>query len=274
MASGQTEYGPKPVYTEHLTSEQRAIPYPFLRESDVTWSTTLWKTIDLNELFNQFIYFPDDDLKRSGKENLGMIIWQAIVDDKIKVYEDDELLIPIDNQWLVSYYTKPDTIRLEIGYYDSEEEEEYETIIRPKDFPTTQIYSYNIKEVWFVGKQDTRQDSRRIALAPVTEVTIDLGGEIGEKSLGKAPAFWIPMQNPDVRNLLAKKTAYFDANNLTRQPSWDYIFVNQVYSAYTTRESNCQNRSISQYMTGEDALYEAAAIEERILELENDMWEY
>ena len=263
----------EPVFRQHLTGEQQAIPYPYLREADVIWSTTLWKTIDLNELFNQYFYFPNDVYKSHGKKSLANVLWDAVVADEITIYEDEDLLIPIDNAAIVRRFTKPDTLILELGYDDGDEEE-YETVIKHRDFEGDAVYWYRFREVWFVGKQDTRQDSRRIALAPVSEIYRPFGDGGQEIYMGTAPLFWVPLQDPRVRNLLARNTAYFDQNNIVRQPSWDYIFVNQVYSAYTTKESNSYDRSIGQYLTGEDVLFEAAAIEERIMELESDMWEY
>ena len=82
------------------------------------------------------------------------------------------------------------------------------------------------------------------------------------------------MQNPAVRTVLAKNNSNFDELNAVGQPSWDNIFVTQLYSAYITKESNKYNRTISKYLTGEDALHEAEAIEERIFDIGSDMWEY
>ena len=82
------------------------------------------------------------------------------------------------------------------------------------------------------------------------------------------------MQNPRVRNLLARYTAYVDPNNMVNQPSWDWIFLNQHYTAYTTKESNMRDISISSYAAGNDAIIEAEFIEEKVFEIENEMWEY
>ena len=82
------------------------------------------------------------------------------------------------------------------------------------------------------------------------------------------------MQNPSVRRLLAQHTAYFDEHNLAMQPSWDYVFIAQLYSAYVIRESNLFNRTVSSYATGTDAIIEAAAIEQKVFEVGDDMWEY
>lgn len=260
-------------YSQTIHTSQSPLPYPFLRESDILWSTMLWKTIDLNELFNQFFYFPIENPDPSGKKSLAYTLWDAMADGIIPIYEDDALTIPIDNEVFVRRYTKPDTLLLEIGY-DDDDNEEYQTIIRPHEFDGAEIFQYAICEVWFIGKQDTRQDSRRLALAPLKQSFHKFANTEEEIYLGLLPLFWVPMQNPYVRQLLAQHFAYTDPNNLVGQPSWDAVFVSQHYNAYITRESNRYLRSITQYLTGEDALLESERIEEKVFDIESDMWEY
>ncbi len=264
--------GANDFYPTGLESQQKPIPYPFLREADVVWSTTLWKTIDLNEAFNQFFYFPTEREDPTGKISLAFVLWKALEDGELPIFEDDELKVPLDAELFIKRYTKADTITLEIGY-DEDDNELYQTYIRPHYFESYEIKQYSLREVWFIGKQDTRQDSRRIALAPIKDIFRSLAS--GEDIyMGRSAIFWVPMQNPFVRNILARNSSFFDGNNDVGQPSWDYVFVNQLYNAYITRESNRYNRTISTYLTGQDALLEAEAIEERVFDIGSDMWEY
>lgn len=264
---------PNSFYSEEIIIGQQFVPYAFLRESDIVWSTMLWKTIDLNEDFNQYMYFPIDENDRSGKKSLAYVIWGAVSANEIPIYEDDELKIPVDNLLFVEKYTKADTIQLEIGY-DDDDNELYETIIQPNDFDGAEIFRYAIREVWFIGKQDSRQDSRRMALAPLKEVKVKFGDTEELINLGIQPLFWLPMQNHIVRTLFVRNNSYFDEQNAVGQPTWDNIFISQLYSAYITKESNKYGRSISMYLTGEDAILESEAIEERVFNIGEDMWEY
>lgn len=264
---------PNAFYPEEITAKQKYIPYPFLRESDVVWSTMIWKTIDLNESFNQYMYFPLDNDDKSGKKSLAYVLWDAVAGNDIPIYEDDELKIPIDNTIFVEKYTKADTLLLEIGY-DDDDNELYQTIIQPNDFDGAEIYRYAIKEAWFIGKQETRQDSRRLAIAPLKEVKVKFGDTEELINLGIQPLFWIPLQNPIVRSLLVTQNSYFDEQNTVGQPSWDNVFIMQLYNAYITKESNKYTRTINKYLTGEDAILEAEAIEQRIFDIGDDMWEY
>lgn len=256
-----------------LTTRQKPIPYPFLRESDVVWSDCIWKTIDLHEAFNQFIYFPIDTFRCDGRKSLAYVLWDGICSGEIPIYEDDDLKVPIDNATFVERYTRADTILLEIGY-DDDDNELYETVIRPRDFDGAEIYQYALREVWFIGKQDSRQDSRRIALAPLKETFRKFGDDEEGIYLGRLPLFWVPMLNPRVRTCLAQHSSSYDASNQVLQPSWDHVFVVQLYSAFITRESNRYSREISRYVTGVDAIREAEEIEEQVFEIGIDMWEY
>lgn len=261
------------LWGESMNAKQRPMPYPFLRENDVVWSRTLWKTIDMNEAFNQFMYFPIDTFRCDNRKSLAYVLWDGVVSGRVPIFEDDDLKIPIDNELFVTRYIKADTIMLEIGY-DDDDNELYETIIRPREFDAAEFYQYSLREVWFVGKQDTRQDSRRIALAPVKPTYRKFGDDEQGIYLGRLPIFWVPMQNPTVRTVLAQHCSSYQGDNQMLQPSWDYIFVAQLYSAFVTRESNIFERSISSYLTGTDAIMEADEIEEKVFEIGCDMWEY
>lgn len=273
VAQNDIEPTANDFYISTLEHQQRPMPFPHLRESDVVWSTMLWKTIDLNELFNQFIYYPIENPDPSGKKSLAYVIWDAVAAGEIPIYEDDELTIPIDNIQFVARYTKPDTIQLEIGY-DDNDNELYQTIIRPHEFDGAEIYQYSLREAWFIGRQDTRMDSRRLAVAPLKQSYHKFANTEEEIYLGRLPLFWVPMQNPSVRRLLARYTAYTNDNNLVGQPSWDWIFLSQRYHAFITRESNIYSRAINHYLTGEDALEQADLIEDKLYDIENDIWDY
>ena len=63
-------------------------------------------------------------------------------------------------------------------------------------------------------------------------------------------------------------------NNMVGQPTWDWVFLKQNYTAYITKESNIYSRKVRDYSTGEDALLEAEYIEDKLFDIENDIWDY
>ena len=81
------------------------------------------------------------------------------------------------------------------------------------------------------------------------------------------------MDDMRVRQVLVNANAY-DLNNDVAERSYDDIFIQRYFDSYVTRESNVYNREITDYLTGEDAIYESQLIEDKIFDIENDMWEY
>lgn len=266
--NGQDVYGN--YYTRKSIIEgQEAEELPFVRESDVLWEYRIWRTIDLRERFNQFFYYPTERDGSMGRKNLAYVLWDAVVNNEIQIYEDDEFKIPIENEVFVERYTRADTIVLEI--VDENEEYEYETILVPKEFNSEEIYQYRLKEAWFIGKQTTEQEVRILGLTMVKDLFKERDGE--RDYIGTVEMFWIPMLSRNVRNLLARHEAYFE-DNIANLPSWLSIFKQRRFNSFITRESNRFNRTIGSYLTGIDAIMESEEIENKLLDISIDMWEY
>lgn len=215
------------------------------------------------------MYFPQEEQGVDGRCNFAYTIWHAIVNNEIEVFEDDELKIPLDNADLVYRQTKPDTITLEI--VDDDENYEYKTVLVPKEFSTEEILHLKLKETWYIDKQSTEQMVRITAIGLVQEQYKDRDGE--REYRGSVTLFWIPMEHINVKNLFARHEAYYE-DNLAHLPSWEFIFRSRMFSSYVVRESNRFNRTIDSYLTGEDAIWESERIENELLNISQDMWEY
>ena len=46
------------VYDKQHIPTKNPIPYPFVREADVTWEKTVWRVVNLREKMNLPLYFP------------------------------------------------------------------------------------------------------------------------------------------------------------------------------------------------------------------------
>ena len=49
---------PNDFYQKGIVVGKKPMPYPFLRESDVVWSTTIWRNIDMTRLSTSSCIFP------------------------------------------------------------------------------------------------------------------------------------------------------------------------------------------------------------------------
>ncbi len=263
------ESQPSDYYARTMTWEQLPQELEYVRESDVYWSKTLWGIIDVREKENQYFYFPIQPEGIRGRKNLAYVIWDAILANEIEVFEDDELKIPIDNEIIIARATRSDTIQMEV--FDDYGEADYETVLVPHQFSSEDIYQYATKQVVYMDRARSGMQMRKLAIAPMEEKYKIIDGET--EYMGTYPLFWIPMNAWPVRVLLAKKEAYC-RENLVHLPNWEYAFHRNMYTWFITREDNVYNRAIMDYLTGEDALLEAQRIEEEILNISLDMWEY
>ena len=120
-----------------------------------------------------------------------------------------------------------------------------------EDFDASTANKIKLKEYWYIDKQDTRQKVRIVGLAFDYHKETPAGG----KHLPNW-SFWIPMNDMRVRQLLVNANAY-DENNDVRERSYDDIFIQRYFDSYIVRESNVYNRSLSDYLTGEDAIVQS-----------------
>ena len=81
------------------------------------------------------------------------------------------------------------------------------------------------------------------------------------------------MDDMRVRQVFVNANAY-DENNDVVERSYDDIFIQRYFDSYIIRESNVYNRSISDYAADLDAVIESQRIEDKIFDIESDMWEY
>ena len=263
-------------YKKTISSTKQALPYQHIRESDVIWETCIWRTIDFREKFNQFFYFPlgDDTIQRNqGRINLSYLTYRTARDNsECNVFDDDELKVPLEWESVSRKVSKVDTLH-NVG----EETDDYgDVIVEGHDsvvalnFNSDEFYQVRLKEYWYIDKQDTRMKVRIVGMALVRQ---KCKGDEENKNCIDEEIFWVPMNDMAWRNVYARANAY-DMYNNSIERSYDEIFISRYFDSYITRETNVYNRNIHDYFTGEDALMESNAIEERIFDIESDMWEY
>jgi len=77
-----------------------------------------------------------------------------------------------------------------------------------------------------------------------------------------------------VRNTLANYEV-FNRNNDAQRISFDDLFLQRRFSSYIVAESNVyDNRQISEYAIGKNALLESESVKEWLFNFEHDLWEY
>jgi gliding motility associated protien GldN len=267
---------PNDFYTKVSTTGKKPMPYPPVRKSDVIWEKVVWREIDFNERFNQFFYFPtNDSVNSQGRTNLVSLILRAVKNGEISnVYDDDDMKAPKDPAKAISDLAgepiereRPKVDADGQTIFDEDGEPEMEKWLQERTFDITTATKIRIKERWYIDKQDSRQKVRILGLA------FEYDKELASGNTARNWSFWIPMNDMAVRNVLVNADA-FDENNDVVENSYDDVFIARYFDSYIIRTSNIHNRSISDYLVGEDAILEAQKLEEEIYDIESDMWEY
>jgi gliding motility associated protien GldN len=251
--------------SELIENGKKAFDFPYVREADVVWAHRVWRVIDFREKINQVFYYPlGTDPINQGRMNLYNVLSQAIMEGRIRVFDDDMFTKEIvDYKAYLETFASSETIEKETGEYDLDGFPVMkDTTIITGEIREDEVYSLRIKEDWFIDRARSVEDVRIIGFSLVAET-----------AKGPTPLGWVRYNDPEVRELLANSEVYNMENDRARR-SYDDIFRKRIFSSYIIRESNDFNRSIEKYASGIDAMMESQRIEDYLFEMEEDMWEY
>jgi gliding motility associated protien GldN len=252
------------VYVREHSPTRVPVALSYLREADVMWSKKVWRIVDLKEKMNLAFGYPWE--KINDRRSLNDILYDAVKEGTLTAYSDEEFLLPM---------TREEFQRIGGAGVDTTQitdpEPPYLTrdtvIIR--EFSTTNVIAYRIKEEWFFDKQRSVMDVRIIGIAPLIYAVDDKGNR-REGDL-KIPIMWIYF--PEARKIFANQEVFMRNNDSDRR-TWDDIFMKRMFSSYIYKENNVFDRRIEDYKQGMDALIEADRIKAEITNLEHDLWEF
>ncbi len=246
--------------------QKKPMPLPSVREADVFWSKKIWRIIDLREKMNLPLYFPT--MEMDGRMNLISLLLNGIENGQITPYDaslDDDFKVPMSFDQVKASFgaeaRKEEKINFDTG------EREIVTIqgeIRPAD-----IKQYMVKEEWYFDKQNSTLNVRIVGICPIREFVRegDTSGQVQRQKL-----FWI--YYPEARRLLSTNLV-LNPYNSAQQVSFDDLFIKRTFNSYVVIEENIyNNRDISAYLTGKEAMLESKRIEDKIFNFEQDLWEY
>ena len=263
MANAQIING---AYQTNDVYQKKPMPLPSVREADVFWSKTIWRIIDLREKMNLPLYYPTTEM--DDRQNLISLLLEGIENGQITPYDarlDDDFKVPMTYEQVKESFGAESTTEETIDFDTGERKTvEIQGEIRPSE-----IKQYMIKEEWYFDKQASALNVRIIGICPIREFVRE-GDATGE--IQRQKVFWV--YYPEVRNLLATNLS-LNPYNEAQSMSYDALFIKRLFNSYIVKESNVyNNRDISAYLSGKQAMLESKRIEEEIFNFEQDLWEY
>jgi len=254
------------AYKKQDVYQRKPMMLPTVREADVFWSKKIWRIIDVREKINQPLYFPTTEM--DGRSSLISLLLKGINSGQITAYDarnDDDFQLPISYADVKERFGAKATTE---SVTDFDTGEKRDTVIQG-EIRTDEVKRYEVKEEWYFDKQTSTLNVRIIGICPIREYIRpdDASGQIQRTRL-----FWV--YYPEARELLSTNQVYNPYND-ARMMTFDDLFIKRYFSSYIVKESNTfNNRAVSQYLSGKEAMYESKRIENEIFDFEQNLWEY
>lgn len=286
------------AFARETTVKRNVVPLPYIREADAMYSKKILRILELKEKQNLPLYYPQTRMTYPGelqpqrsRVNLLYLVYDIGIKGKTfykatgKEVEDNEStdnrypVFKLDAGDITNWWREPiekddpsrdsllsyeGTIKIADPYSDDPDNPDYIEVAQKMELEESDrgvMEELWVWEEWFFDKQRSVMDVRIMAMS------FD-----GYTSEGRVWPFWIAYN--DYRPLF---TTYetFNSHNEAEHRTFDDIFLQRRFSSFIVAETNnYDNRLISDYLVGIEAIREGERIQNEMFLKEHDMWEY
>lgn len=254
------------AYKRTNIHQKKPMPLPAVREADVFWSKKIWRIIDLREKMNLNLYYPT--MPVDDRRNLISVLLEGIQNGQITPYDarlDDEFKTPMTFEQVKEAFGAEASVEETIDFDTGERK----PVVIQGEIRPNEVKQFMVKEEWYFDKQTSTLNVRIIGICPIREFVRE---NDPSNQVQRQQVFWVYF--PEARNLLATSVA-MNPYNGAQSLSYDDLFIKRMFNSYVVKESNVyNNRVVSSYLNGKDAMLESKRIEDEIFNFEQDLWEY
>jgi len=286
------------AFARETTVKRNVVPLPSIREADAMYSKKILRILELKEKQNLPLYYPQTRMTYPGelqpqrsRVNLLYLVYDIGIKGKTfykatgKEVEDNEStdnrypVFKLDAGDITNWWREPiekddpsrdsllsyeGTIKIADPYSDDPDNPEYIEVAQKMELEESDrgvMEELWVWEEWFFDKQRSVMDVRIMAMS------FD-----GYTSEGRVWPFWVAYN--DYRPLFATYET-FNSHNEAEHRTFDDIFLQRRFSSFIVAETNnYDNRLISDYLVGIEAIREGERIQNELFLKEHDMWEY
>jgi len=284
------------AFARETTVKRNVVPLPYLREADAMYSKKILRILELKEKQNLPLYYPQSRMTYPGelqpqrsRVNLLYLVYDIGVKGKTfykatgKEIEDNEStdnrypVFKLDAGDITMWWKEPiekddpsrdsllsyeGTIKIADPYSDDPDNPEYIEVAQKMELEESDrgvMDELWVWEEWFFDKQRSVMDVKIMAMS------FD-----GYTSEGRVWPFWIAYN--DYRPLFTTYES-FNSHNEAEHRTFDDIFLQRRFSSFIVAETNnYDNRLISDYLIGIEAIREGERIQNDLFLMEHDMW--
>ena len=282
------------------------------RKDDVVWAKIVYRIVDLRFKQNYQLYTPvvaDDPnysslfrtMLRAIEGGMPVYIKSNELGDIKPYFDVSNMALPHQIPGLLGRHLKIDeqdkttqqveeerALRTVLNYVDKDNDATTNDSIFQFNAYAYETYSKNvvkylIQEIVFFDKHYSTLERKIVAIAPMFPENMNWvnGQTTIMEAIRQQIWFWIPFAK--LRPYLAQQAITPNGNDATDVATLDMFFEQRKYSSYIVGDNNVYNRMVSDkakaYQNDQKKFYEAIrkeqeAIEESLLNVENDLWEY
>ena len=285
------------AFARETTVKRNVVPLPYIREADAMYSKKILRILELKEKQNLPLYYPQTRMTYPGelqpqrsRVNLLYLVYDIGIKGKTfykatgKEIEDNEStdnrypVFKLDAGDITNWWREPiekddptrdsllsyeGTMKVVDPYSDPDDPEYIDVPMKMEleESDRGVMEELWVWEEWFFDRQRSVMDVRIMAMS------FD-----GHTSEGRVWPFWIAYN--DYRPLFTTYES-FNSHNEAEHRTFDDIFLQRRFSSFIVAETNnYDNRLISDYLVGIEAIREGERIQNDLFLMEHDMWEY